>query len=127
MKLKPQPCHSCGKTVAICYVRGGTWMPFELDLIPAAADAVDAYLPLRIVHAVTFVPIEEVAPRHIESVRWYAQRHRCAAYLRSKAEAYQAHLAKREHVGGLGDAVDALLDEWNAVDHQARLAPGEIA
>lgn len=110
MKIgKPVECRSCGKAIAICAVRGGTWMPFELSLIPAAADSVDAYLPLRHGDLVVFHPIDEVAPRHIESVRWYAQRHRCAEYMRAKAPVLQAALAKREHVASLADSLDPLI------------------
>lgn len=110
MKLgRPQPCRSCEKPIAVCAVRGGTWLPFELALIPAATDAVDAYLPLRHADLVVFHPIGEVAPRHVESVRWYAQQHRCAEYFRTKAGAYQGWLAKREHVADLAEVLDPLI------------------
>jgi hypothetical protein len=66
---RPQPCRSCEKPIAICAVRGGTWMPFELELIPAAADAVDAFLPLRHGPVVIFTPVDEVAPRHRDPTR----------------------------------------------------------
>ena len=128
MKLaKPTPCRSCEKPVAICAVRGGTWMPFELELIPAATDAVDAYLPLRHGHLVVFTPIGEVAPRHIDSVRWYAQRHRCAPYLRQQAIGYQVVLARRENVASLGDSLESVLGPLLDADDHARLASGETA
>lgn len=121
-------CRDCGKPVAISRVRGGAWMPFERQAIPAADDAVDAYLPRICGARLAMVPIGEVAPRHLEGVRWYAQRHRCGEYLRSKAEAYQAQLAKREHVASLGDSLEAalgpVLDQYDAA-HPARLASGE--
>lgn len=106
MKLgKPTPCRSCGKRIAICALRSGIWAPFELALIPATADAVDAYLPLRHGAVVVFTPIGDVAPRHIDSVRWYAQRHRCASYLLAKAAENQERQARREHVGSLAGSL----------------------
>lgn len=99
MKLGPiDDCRSCGARIMICRVRGGKWWPFDLKMIAASPDAVDAYLPLRAGTTVALVPIEEASPRQLQGVRWYAQRHRCAEYFRAKA-------AERERVGSLGDVL----------------------
>jgi hypothetical protein len=102
-------CRSCAAPIALCRVRGGKWFPFELAMVELTTDTVEAYLPIRQQGgAVALVPVDEISQHRLDGVRWCAQRHRCAPYLRSKAAAYQGWLAKRERVDSLGDAADAL-------------------
>lgn len=79
-------CRHCKAPIALCRVRGGKFWPFEAAMVELTNEPVDAYLPMRQQGgAVGLVPIEDVAPRHLEGVRWVAQRHRCAPFMRAKA------------------------------------------
>jgi hypothetical protein len=91
-------CRHCGRPIALSRVRGRTrtWIPFERQTIPAAADAIDAYLPVTTGGRFAMVPISEIAPRHLEGIRWYAQRHRCAPYFLAKSAEHQARQAAEE-------------------------------
>jgi hypothetical protein len=109
-------CRSCSAPIALCQVRGGMWWPFELAMVAYTPDAVDAYLPVRTARSVALVPVEEISDARMHGVRWIAQRHRCAEFMRAASAKRQERAARREHVGSLGDAL---------ADHQARLASGE--
>ncbi len=113
MKLaSPTPCRACRKPVAICKLRDDKWMSFELPLVAAGDDVIDAYLPMKMAGKIVYIPIADVAPRHLAGVRWYVQRHRCAQYLRAKAAEKQARLARRESVDSFADAFDDLPSGW---------------
>lgn len=89
-------CRYCHQPIRLRRIRGGYWVPFDLNLTPADAGTVDAYVPTRTTDVVVFVPVGDVSQRRMAGVRWYAHRHRCAEYLRSAAD-------KRYNVDRLAD------------------------
>jgi hypothetical protein len=101
----------------ICQIRGGKWLPFNLAMVEAAPDAVDAFLPVRTGATAVLVAIADVAPRQLQDIRWYAQRHRCAAFLRGVAARREERAAQREGVDSLAEALAehfGLTDETEA-------------
>jgi len=106
MKLGPRDnCRHCEEQIMICQLRDGKWLPFNLAMIEAAPDAVDAFLPIRSGASAVLVPLADVAPRQLEDIRWYAQRHRCAAFLRTVAAKRAERAAQREGVDSLAEAL----------------------
>jgi hypothetical protein len=94
-------CRHCAEPIAICPVRGGKWLPFDLAMVAYLPEAPDAYLPVRQGTVVALVPVGELSDTRLRGVAWIAQRHRCAAYMRAKTaellarqEAHQARLAE---------------------------------
>lgn len=100
MKLgQKDNCRHCKGEIMICRLRSGKWAPFDIGMVAATPDAVEAFLPVRSNDgAVALVPVADVAPRQMQGVRWLAQRHRCAEFYRAKA-------AERERVDSFGDAL----------------------
>lgn len=106
MKLGPvSNCRHCEKRIMICQILGGKWIPFSFEMIEAAPDAVDAYVPISSPGSVILAPIADVAPRRLAGVRWYAQRHRCTEFFRSLAAKRAERVAQREHVDSLAAAI----------------------
>jgi hypothetical protein len=97
---KRDECRHCGRPVMICRTPGGKWLPFNLDMIEANPEAMDAYVPIRSGPAVALVPVADVAPRQIADVRWFARRHRCPEFMRAAAN------GQRDEVDSLGDAIE---------------------
>lgn len=96
-------CRSCTAPIALCQVRGGMWWPFELAMVAYTTDVVDAYLPVRTARSVALVPVEEISDARMRGVRWIAQRHRCAEFMRAASAKRQARAERREHVGSIAD------------------------
>lgn len=89
----------------ICRLRGGTWVPFDVETVAAADDHPEAHLPMRTGDLVALVPVAEVAPRNLAGVRWFAKRHRCAEFYRAKAE-------ERERVDGMTEVAEQLAQHF---------------
>ncbi len=107
MKLGPSDnCRYCKEQIMICQIRGGKWLPFDMTMVAATLDAPDAYLPVRTAeNVIGLMPVEEVAPRLLEGVRWLAQRHRCSAFFLSVSAKRRAREAQREAVDSLAEAL----------------------
>lgn len=105
------PCTHCKAPVVIRMVRDRRRWPFDRALLPA--EEVPEYLryvPVPSGHGVVMVPAADMSPRRIEGIRWYAQRHTCAAWLRwfrDKRTAEQA--ARDDEVGSIADALAEVL------------------
>lgn len=107
MNLGPiTDCRHCEDRIMICLVRGGAWKPFNLAMAANEPGLPDAYLPVRRNDGTVLVPLDEIAPKRLEAVRWVATRHRCAAMLRNAASR-PYRLAEE-----LGTAITELLDMW---------------
>jgi hypothetical protein len=96
------PCRHCGKEILVARIRGGRWLPFDLQTISATPDAVDAWVAVR---RRGFVPIGEIADHRLASVTRYARQHRCPEFLRWLAD-------RKSHVGGFSESLGALVDLW---------------
>lgn len=96
------PCRHCGRDVLVARIRGGRWLPFEIETIDAQLGSLNAWIPTR---TRGFVPVSEVADRHLAGIRRYARQHQCAEFLRWLA-------SRREHVDSFADALGALIDLW---------------
>lgn len=107
------PCRHCGREIIVGRIRGGRWLPFDIETIEATPDLVDAWIPTR---SRGFVPVHEVAERHLAGIRRYAVQHRCAQFLHWLAE-------KRHRVDGFSDAMGALIDLWTMPEPDPELAP----
>jgi hypothetical protein len=100
------PCRHCGRDILVARIRGGRWLPFDIETVEATPDAVDAWVPTR---SRGFVPVGEIADHHLANHRRYATRHRCAQFMRWLAD-------RRNHVDGFSDALGALVDLWTKPD-----------
>jgi hypothetical protein len=105
-------CRHCAKPIALCRVRGGKWLPMELAMVAYAPDVVDAYLPVRTARSVALVPLGEMSELRIRGVRWVAQQHRCAEWMRAAAAKRHERQAQREHVGSLSGSLQTVIDQW---------------
>lgn len=89
------PCTHCKSPIVIRQIRDGRRWPF--DRLMLSED--DVPEPLRFVpvpwgHGVLMLPAADMAPRRLEGVRWFAQRHTCAAWLRWYNENRKARQAE---------------------------------
>lgn len=110
-----EDCRHCSAPIALCRVRGGKFWPFDAAMVPLDDKPADAYLPMRQQGgAIGLVPIEDVAPRHLEGIRWVAQRHRCALYLRAKSAELLERQEGRSYVHILADIKPFPSPDWSA-------------
>ena len=96
------PCRHCGQQILVARVRGGRWLPFDLNTIEATPTAVDAWVLDR---RRGFVPIAEIAPNRLARHQRFARQHRCAQFMRWVAE-------KRYRTSSFSNAVGSLIDLW---------------
>lgn len=95
-------CRHCNQPIILAQVRGGRWLPFDIETIEATPDAIDAYVPLR---SGAMVPVSDVADRHLANARRYAHQHRCAQFMHAVAE-------KRYGVPTFASGIGELIDLW---------------
>jgi hypothetical protein len=94
------PCKHCESPVVIRQLRGRRW-PFDRAL--QRADDVPEelrFVPVRAGHGVIMLPSRDMAPRRLEGIVWFAQRHTCAEWLRWYRDQRQRQLdaaADRHH------------------------------
>lgn len=100
------PCRHCGREILVARVQGGRWLPFDIETIEATPGLIDAWVPTR---TRGFVPVHEVADRHLANYRRYAIQHRCAQFMRWLAD-------RRDRVSGFDEALGALIDLWTKPD-----------
>jgi hypothetical protein len=88
MNLGPtSDCRHCQARILVGRVRGGKYLPFNLEMIERTPDVVNAYVPVIETGAPGLVPIADVSDRRLDGVRWLATRHQCTGFLRSRATA----------------------------------------
>lgn len=102
------PCQHCTAPVVIRQIRDGRRWPFDRALL--LEDDVPEqlrFVPVRAGHGVIMLPATDMAPRRLEGIRWFAQRHTCAAWLRWRDAQRRA---RRDELDVGMDIHDALIE-----------------
>lgn len=77
-----RPCREgCGLSIVLLPVRGGRWMPFDEELVPAEADTADlGHIPVKREGVAVLAPASELPARLLTGPPWRLMLHRCTAY-----------------------------------------------
>ncbi len=80
MKLPDaKPCRSgCGMMIKLMVKRGGTWAPFDAELVAAQHDSAElGYVPHRRNGVAVLVPVRELPDDVVDLHEWRVMQHRC--------------------------------------------------
>ncbi|GAA2686620.1 hypothetical protein Apa02nite_028990 [Actinoplanes palleronii] len=106
MSSRAQPCRHCGRPVVIRMTQAGKSWPFDNDLVSVDADLPEElrYIPAPGRDGVIMIPVIDVSDQRLVGVRWYAVRHICAEWLRTRQANRRGDVNRAMSVDWSGDA-----------------------